>query len=138
MKAKNYMKQIMMVLVLTCFLFPAKASSQETGPLMMGVEIGYTLGGMLAGVAAGGVVWLTDPGGPTPIITVLKDGAILGTLLGAITGFYLIYNSTIDPNAAPQPDNFQDLLGEVPFSASEKKYHSNAPGITLTLIHYKF
>ena len=111
----------------------------------MGVEVGYTLGGMLAGVAAGGVVWLTDPGGPTPIITVLKDGAILGTLIGAIAGFYLIYNSAIDPNAVPETDSFEDLLGLTPFSDPRGKHFSQSQtvsmkslGITLTLIDYKF
>ena len=145
MKATIYMKRMMIVLIITGFLFPGNAASQETGPLMMGVEIGYTLGGMLGGVAAGGVVWLADPGGPTPVTTILKDGAALGTLIGAILGYYLLYNSAIDPNAAPPSDNFNEQLGQTPFSASEKKPFSKSyslrmksPGIALTLIHYKF
>ncbi len=145
MTAKIYMKRMMIVLIITAFLFPGNASSQETGPSMMGIEIGYTLGGLLAGVAAGGVVWLTDPGGPTPMITILKDGAALGTMIGAILGFYLLYNSAIDPNSALPSDNFDEELGQTPFSASEKNHFSKSrslslksPRITLTLIHYKF
>lgn len=140
------MKKIVLVLMLAWFLFPEPTPAQETGPLMMSVEVGYTLGGMLGGIALGGIVWLTDPGGPTPLQENAKDGAVLGSFVGAIAGYFLLFNSARDPNAPYQPaDDFEDLLGAISLSyappapqfglSSQKQ---NPQGISLTLLHLKF
>lgn len=112
----------------------------------MEVAVGYTLGGMLGGAAIGGIVWLTDPGGPTSVGVNVRDGAVLGTLIGAIAGYYLLFNSAIDPNVPPQPrDDFQDLLGKNTPSDAMPRPSPKTPfwdfksrGVSLTLIHVKF
>ena len=138
------MRKIALVLTILWLWFPHSATAQETGPLMMGVQLGYTLGGMLAGVAVGGIVWLTDPGGPTPLSTTARDGAVLGTAIGAIAGFFLLANSAIDPNAPYRPtNNFEDLLGATSPSLSVSPLAPSLKGpplqgISLTLLHFKF
>ncbi len=126
-----------------CLLFE-NAYSQETGPLMMGVEIGYTLGGMVGGAAVGGVVWLTDPGGPTSIGTIVKDGAVLGTLLGAIAGYYLLYNAAVSPGEPLPTDDIEDLLGyhhnksDVVVFSQAHRLDRKKMSWSVTLINQKF
>ncbi|MBF0288239.1 MAG: hypothetical protein HQM14_10505 [SAR324 cluster bacterium] len=138
------MKRILIILMVAWCLLFGNAYAQETGSLMMSVEIGYTLGGMIGGAAVGGVVWLTDPGGPTSIGSIVKDGAVLGTLLGAIAGYYLLYNAAVSPGQALPMDNIDDLLGraygepDVVVFSQTHLLDRKKMGLSVTLINQKF
>ena len=114
------------------------ALAQESGPLMMKVEMGATLLGTASGAALGGIVWLTDPLNPsTTLFESLKNGVILGTFLGGIFGYYLLYNAAIVPDDPLYfPQGLDRLLG----SSSFKKPHfdTSPPKVTLNLINYRF
>ena len=77
--------------------------------------------------------------------TIVRDGAILGTVIGAIAGYFLLFNAAVDPNVEPQGDDFQDLLGTNTRSSSLPRQSLHHPtwslqsqGVTLTLIRFKF
>lgn len=147
---KPFMRHLLITFIVLGGLWTNTVFAQETGELMMGVELSYSLGGTVVGAGIGGVVWLTDPGGPTSLGTTIKDGAVLGTLLGAIAGYFLLYNAAVVPGATPQGDNFDDLLGQnsaksattknlfVETPLSKKKVEKKTKGFSLTLVNLNF
>ncbi len=139
------MKRIIVVLIAVFVVVTEIGYAQETGPLMMEVELAATLFGVLAGAGVGLISWLTDPGQPTSIVTIMKDGAVLGAFLGALGGYYVLYNASINPNAPPEVDQFDELLeGRNEYDPNimfpEPKPVARVPnrGFTITLINYKF
>jgi len=65
-------------------MITASLQAQETGPLMMKQELGYTLGGGVFGSGLGVVVWFMDPLNPNVTLkSTVKNGFISGTALGA-------------------------------------------------------
>ena len=87
--------------------------AQESGPLMMKQELGYTLGGGVLGAALGVVVWFMDPLNPNVTVkSTVKNGFIAGTSLGALFGFYMLQNAIIVPSESTLPENLDQLLGK--------------------------
>ena len=87
------------------------AAAQESGPLMMKQELGYTLGGGVIGTGLGVLVWFMDPLNPSVTLRGnVRDGFVVGSTLGALFGFYLLQNAAIFPNQAA-PTNIDQLLG---------------------------
>ena len=87
--------------------------AQETGPLMMKQELGYTLGGGVFGAGLGVVVWFMDPLNPSVTLkSTVKNGFIAGTALGALFGFYMLQNAIIVPSESTLPENLDQLLGK--------------------------
>lgn len=109
----DFMKSKLLIAFVFIVMLANVLQAQETGPLMMNIEVAYTLGGLVGGAAVGFVVWLTDPGGPTPIIDNVKTGAVLGTIIGSFFGFYIIYSAAIDPSEQKSFENIDQLLGQV-------------------------
>ena len=96
------------------FLLMVSASlqAQETGPLMMKQELGYTLGGGVFGAGLGVVVWFMDPLNPSVTLkSTVKNGFIAGTALGALFGFYMLQNAIIVPSESTLPENLDQLMG---------------------------
>ena len=88
------------------------SQAQETGPLLMKQELGYTLGGGVLGAGLGVVVWFMDPLNPgVPLRSTVTNGFIAGTALGALFGFYMLQNAIIVPRENTLPDNLDQLLG---------------------------
>jgi len=80
-------------------MITASLQAQETGPLMMKQELGYTLGGGVFGAGLGVVVWFMDPLNPNVTLkSTVKNGFIAGTALGALFGFYMLQNAIIVPS----------------------------------------
>ncbi len=101
-----------MTLCLMIFSFSPTVFAQEVGPLLMKQELGYTLGGGVAGAGAGVIIWFMDP--LNPGITLkgsVTDGFITGTALGALFGFYMLQNALIFPRDSYLPENIDQLLG---------------------------
>ena len=104
------MKWVIPFIFLLLFSVPSQA--QETGPLLMKQELGYTLGGGVFGAGLGVVVWFMDPLNPNVTLkSTVKNGFIAGTALGALFGFYMLQNAIIVPRGNTLPDNLDQLLG---------------------------
>ena len=94
-------------------LITMTSQAQETGPLLMKQELGYTLGGGVLGAGLGVVVWFMDPLNPgVPLKSTVTNGFIAGTALGALFGFYMLQNAIIVPRENTLPDNLDQLLGQ--------------------------
>lgn len=128
------MKRFILIIIMVCLLGGSSVFAQEKGSLMMEVELGATLGGTLVGAGIGVVVWLTDPGGPTSPLVVIKDGAALGTMLGAIAGYYLLYSAAITPGSPAESENLDELLGG--FDPPEKQ--AQKQGFSMTVVNFNF
>ena len=99
--------------VIFLLLFSVPSQAQETGPLLMKQELGYTLGGGVFGAGLGVVVWFMDPLNPNVTLkSTVKNGFIAGTALGALFGFYMLQNAIIVPMDNSLPDNLNQLLGK--------------------------
>ena len=86
--------------------------AQETGPLLMKQQLGYTLAGGVTGVGIGALLWFMDPLNPSvKPIDQAKDGFVYGSAFGALFGFYLLNNSVKFPARTAPVQNFDDLLG---------------------------
>ena len=86
--------------------------AQETGPLLMKQQLGYTLAGGVTGVGIGALLWFMDPLNPNvKPIDQAKDGFVYGSAFGALFGFYLLNNSVKFPARTAPVQNFDDLLG---------------------------
>jgi len=88
--------------------------AQERGPLLMKQELGYTLAGGVGGAGVGILIWFMDPLNPN--ITLrdnVKDGLIVGTLVGSLFGAYLLQNALIYPfnPGGIQGGGLNNLLG---------------------------
>ena len=93
-------------------MITASLQAQETGPLMMKQELGYTLGGGVFGAGLGVVVWFMDPLNPSVTLkSTVKNGFIAGTALVALFGFYMLQNAIIIPSESTLPENLDQLLG---------------------------
>ena len=105
------MKWVIPFIFLLLVSVPSQA--QETGPLLMKQELGYTLGGGVFGSGLGVVVWFMDPLNPNVTLkSTVKNGFIAGTALGALFGFYMLQNAIIVPRENTLPDNLDQLLGQ--------------------------
>jgi len=94
-------------------MITASLQAQETGPLMMKQELGYTLGGGVFGAGLGVVVWFMDPLNPSVTLkSTVQNGFIAGTALGALFGFYMLQNAIIVPSESTLPENLDQLLGK--------------------------
>ena len=94
------------------WMITVSLQAQETGPLMMKQELGYTLGGGVFGAGLGVVVWFMDPLNPSVTLkSTVKNGFIAGTALGALFGFYMLQNAIILPSESTLPENLDQLLG---------------------------
>ena len=87
--------------------------AQETGPIIMKQQLGYTLGGGVFGAGLGVIVWFMDPLNPSVTLkSTVKNGFIAGTALGALFGFYMLQNAIIVPSESTLPENLDQLLGK--------------------------
>ena len=93
-------------------MLTASTQAQETGPLLMKQELGYTLGGSVFGAGLGVVVWFMDPLNPSVTLRkTVENGFIAGTVLGALLGFYMLQNALLFPPESTLPENLDQLLG---------------------------
>ena len=108
-------KLIILLFFLLLNIIPSHA--QETGPLLMKQELGYTLGGGVFGAGLGIVVWFMDPLNPNVTLkSTVQNGFIAGTALGALFGFYMLQNAIIIPQENKLPENLDQLLGRYDLS----------------------
>ena len=122
-----------------CVLAAKPLKAQETGPLLMKQQLGYTLAGGVAGVGIGALVWFMDPLNPNiQPIDQAKDGFIYGTAFGALFGFYLLNNSIKFPAQNVPVQNFDDLLGMENRRSSRKKPGKGSFGWRLTVFEFRF
>ena len=106
-------RQIYFLLIAFLVLIPfSTLQAQETGPLMMKQELGYTLGGGVFGAGMGIVVWFMDPLNPSVTLkSTVTNGFVAGTALGALFGFYMLQNAIVVPTDTNLPRNLDQLLG---------------------------
>ncbi len=103
---------ILIIPLLILLLSSVSLQAQETGPLLMKQELGYTLGGGVFGAGLGVVVWFMDPLNPSVTLkSTVKNGFIAGTALGALFGFFMLQNAMVIPSDQALPENLDQLLG---------------------------
>ena len=139
-KPSCVLARMLLFLFLFCCVFAEKpALAQETGPLMMKQELGYTLAGGVAGVGVGAILWFMDPLNPSvQPASQAKNGFIYGTAFGALFGFYLLNNSVKFPSQNVPVQNFDDLLGMENQRSSRKENSTGAFGWHLPIIQFRF
>ena len=136
-------KLIIPLFFLLLNIIPSHA--QETGPLLMKQELGYTLGGGVFGAGLGIVVWFMDPLNPNVTLkSTVQNGFIAGTALGALFGFYMLQNAIIIPQENALPENLDQLLGRYDLSGPihrsivSKEESISDPVITLKIFGFQF
>ncbi|MDP6331936.1 MAG: hypothetical protein QF788_02525 [SAR324 cluster bacterium] len=136
-------KLIIPLFFLLLNIIPSHA--QETGPLLMKQELGYTRGGGVFGAGLGIVVWFMDPLNPNVTLkSTVQNGFIAGTALGALFGFYMLQNAIIIPQENKLPENLDQLLGRYDLSAPihrsivSKEESISDPVITLKIFGFQF
>ena len=136
-------KLIVISVILLFSSFTLKA--QETGPLLMKQELGYTLGGSVLGAGLGVIVWFMDPLNPSVTLkSTVQNGFIAGTALGALFGFYMLQNAIIVPQDTTLPENLDQLLGIENFnkpiqkSILTNKNQLNYKNINLKFFEFRF
>ena len=108
----RYWKLKWIIPFLFLLMLTASTQAQETGPLLMKQELGYTLGGSVFGAGLGVVVWFMDPLNPSVTLRkTVENGFIVGTVLGALLGFYMLQNAMVFPPESTLPENLDQLLG---------------------------
>mgnify|MGYP005631426711 FL=1 len=108
--SRLFFRSILVALIF-CSCCSIETKAQEEGKLLMKQELGYTLGGGVAGVGIGVVVWFMDPLNPNATIrNAIKDGFIIGTSLGALFGFYMLNNAIVFPEEQIPVQDFDELL----------------------------
>ena len=113
--------------------------AQETGPLLMKQQLGYTLAGGVTGVGIGALLWFMDPLNPNiQPMDQAKDGFVYGTAFGALFGFYLLNNSINFPTQNAPVQNFDDLLGMENRRSSRKKTGKGSFGWHLPVYEFRF
>ena len=139
-KIISFLSILLLVLIATSTL-----QAQETGPVMMKQELGYTLGGGVFGSGLGIVVWFMDPLNPSVTLkSTVTNGFVAGTALGALFGFYMLQNAIVVPSDTTLPQNLDQLLGSnvlerpihrsIIFQTETKSSHS----IKLTVFGFRF
>ncbi|MGK5092695.1 hypothetical protein WDW89_11865 [Deltaproteobacteria bacterium TL4] len=142
---KNGFISLIMGLVLLAGIAVESVSAQEKGPLMFNTQVGFTLGGVVAGAGIGAVVWLTDPL-IVDIIDSIRWGVVVGSVLGSAAGFYVLKQAVIYPDQPEDNPLLNKLLGyqnqPLEFSIIKKDSYSakkpRSPKMKLTLLHYTF
>ncbi len=136
-------KLIIPLFFLLLNIIPSHA--QETGPLLMKQELGYTLGGGVFGAGLGIVVWFMDPLNPNVTLkSTVQNGFIAGTALGALFGFYMLQNAIIIPQENKLPENLDQLLGRYDLSGPihrsivSKEKSISDPVIRLKIFGFQF
>ncbi len=145
-KTKLMFKTVLLGLTAVVFAHlynPGISQAQETGPLLMKQELGYTLGGGVAGSAVGVILWFTDPLNPNlSLRNSVKDGFIVGTALGAMFGFYMLNNALVIPRENIPTEDFDQLLGmEDPWHSDDafsRNRRRPSKGWVLPLIQLRF
>ena len=136
-------KLIIPLFFLLLNIIPSHA--QETGPLLMKQELGYTLGGGVFGAGLGIVVWFMAPLNPNVTLkSTVQNGFIAGTALGALFGFYMLQNAIIIPQENKLPENLDQLLGRYDLSGPihrsivSKEENISDPVIRLKIFGFQF
>ena len=108
----NLARRVIPLIILSSLLFIKTIGAQETGPLLMKQQLGYTLAGGVTGVGIGALLWIMDPLNPSvQPIDQARNGFVYGSAFGALFGFYLLNNSVKFPAQTAPVQNFDDLLG---------------------------
>ena len=58
-------RRVIPLILLSSLLFIKTIGAQETGPLLMKQQLGYTLAGGVTGVGIGALLWIMDPLNPS-------------------------------------------------------------------------
>ncbi len=126
-------------------MLTVSTQAQETGPLLMKQELGYTLGGSVFGAGLGVVVWFMDPLNPSVTLrNTVENGFIVGTVLGALLGFYMLQNALVFPPESTLPENLDQLLGmedlsrPIQRSLISREEVQSAQSIKVTIFGFRF
>ena len=96
------MKRLILVAAAAVMLLTTSlAQAQEREPLVMRIELEWTVAGTVLGSVIGAALWLTDPGNPQNHLSrSVIEGASLGAVAGAGFGIYMIQRGVQYPGTA--------------------------------------
>jgi hypothetical protein len=143
------LKRMVVLAALLVAVSQSAALAQERGPLVMRAEFEWTALGVVAGVAVGALVWLTDPANPgNNLGDSIAVGAAWGSILGAGFGLYVLQRSAIFPTAAAQnpldprnrisADPVADLNGQPYLLAHRDAAQPVGPGLRVPVFSLHF
>jgi drug/metabolite transporter (DMT)-like permease len=100
------LKKAVWLVLAAAVLWQGSALAQEREPLVMRIELEWSIAGTVVGALVGAALWLTDPGNPNSSLSRQSiEGAALGAFAGAGFGLYVIQRSIQVPQTA---------MGDVP------------------------
>ena len=141
----RYWKLKWIIPFLFLLMLTTSKQAQEAGPLLMKQELGYTLGGSVFGAGLGVIVWFMDPLNPSVTLrNTVENGFIVGTVLGALLGFYMLQNAMVLPQESTLPEDLDQLLGmealsrPVQRSLISRKEVQPAQSIKVTIFGFRF
>lgn len=93
------MNRLVLLVLAAILLAETSSFAQEREPLVMRIELEWTVAWMAIGFLAGSALWLTDPGNPNnSFARQAIEGAALGAVFGAGFGLYIIQRNAVFPN----------------------------------------
>jgi hypothetical protein len=143
------LKRMVVLAILLVAVWHSVAQAQERGPLVMRAEFEWTVVGVVAGMALGALIWLTDPANPnTNLAASVTNGAAWGAVLGAGFGIYVLQNAYIPPRTAERDpldprnrisaDPVAELTGERTVFALRNPAQTSAGEVSLPLLNLHF
>lgn len=95
------LKRIMVLTAVLLAVSQTAAMAQQHGPLVMQAEFQWTVAGVVAGVAVGALLWLTDPANPSNRLSdSVASGAAWGAIAGAGFGVFVLQRAVVPPQTA--------------------------------------
>ena len=97
-------KKVILLAAAVAVIGQSAAWAQERPPLAMRIEFEWTVIGVLAGVAVGTLIWLTDPA-TINLADSIAGGTAWGAIAGAGFGIFVMQRSAIFPEGTVQVRN---------------------------------
>lgn len=145
------MKRAILVTAATLMLLThSLAQAQEREPLVMRIELEWTLAGTVLGALVGAALWLTDPGNPNNQLSrSVIEGSALGAVAGAGFGIYIIQrnvqygapigvNNPLHPANRPGRDPVAVLAQQEDLLSTWRQSGGRGHGLEITLANFNW
>lgn len=143
-------RAILVAAVALMVLTHSLALAQEREPLVMRIELEWTLAGTVLGALVGAALWLTDPGNPNNQLSrSVIEGSALGAVAGAGFGIYIIQrnvqygapigaNDPLDPANRPGRDSVAVLAQREDLLSAWRQPGGRGQGMEITLVNFNW
>lgn len=142
------MKRAIILIFTGILLFQGMAYAQQRDPLVMRVELEWTVIGAVGGAVVGIMLWLTDPANPsTSFSESAVGGAGWGAVAGAGFGAYMLKRNVQFPATVQADPVATPRISSDPVAVEMKKQNMllafgqnqvRSPRISLSLMKFRF